>query len=121
MSRTCVSVGGLNVLFHLLFLDESRLQDPKSYTGIHKRNNVNALCALHEAPSSSVKPPPTHQHTSAKVRLRLCIRHVSVSVCPWLWRRGSVGQSEHDMLRVGDSCRHDQTPRGRLFAETPGR
>ena len=80
MSRTCVSVGGLNVLFHLLFLDESRLQDPKSYTGIHKRNNVNALCALHEAPSSSVKPPPTHQHTSAKVRLRLCIRHVSVSV-----------------------------------------
>lgn len=56
-----------------------RLQDPKSYTGIHKRNNVNALCALHEAPSSSVKPPPTHQHTSAK------------------------------------------TPRGRLFAETPGR
>jgi hypothetical protein len=83
---------------YCLFLYESRLQDPKSYTGIHKRNNVNALCALHEAPSSSVKPPPTHQHTSAKVRLRLCIRHVSVSLCArgfGVYSGGSVGQSEH--------------------------
>jgi len=40
-----------------------RLQDPKSYTGIHKRNNVSALCALPDAPSSCVKVRYTHCNT----------------------------------------------------------
>ena len=101
-----------------------RLQDPKSYTGIHKRNNVNALCALNEAPSSSVKPPPT----GAKVcRCPPHVLHacVSSSLCLQLWWSGCWGVGTWASFRGHlipvnvYTCK--QTPRGRLFAETPGR
>ena len=40
-----------------------RLQDPKLYTGIHKRNNVNALRALNEDNSEGV-----HQVASSALK-----------------------------------------------------
>jgi len=80
-----------------------RLQDPKSYTGIHKRNNVSALCALPDAPSSCVKVGYTHSNT---------LQHtgpVRSSRCPFVLRQGTLHTYTHSHLYIHVCHAHTHT------------